>query len=209
MKKLIMATAVVAVAASMASAQVLSDNIVGYTKIDCPAGQLVLAGINFDTGGATIATMFPGTTFANTTKLYVWNKTTDAYVTATKGAFGWGAAGSTVLDNGTALWIQSATAKTVVIPGEVLTADNSVALPGLEMNSYFYPVSTAVKDMDLAAQLGVGSKIYVWNGTGYTTATKGAFGWGVPGNTVIGPSTGFWVSPAAPITWNEVVPFTP
>jgi hypothetical protein len=183
MKKLMMTAAVVA-CAGIVSAQVFSDNIVGYSQQTLPAGQLLIVSSQFtgDAGGTTLGAAF--TDQAAGSKVYIW--TGSGYTIGTYFAgYGWFDAGfasldATPLPAGTALWIEDAGAgSTPLALGEVPGAATvDVALiNGLTMIANPYPVATLVGDLPTAGLAG-GEKIYIWNGSGYIIGTYFAgYGW--------------------------------
>ncbi|MCF7817689.1 MAG: hypothetical protein K9M54_07390 [Kiritimatiellales bacterium] len=208
MKKLVVTAAMLACAASMASAQtVTSANMVGYAKVNAIGGQLTLVALNFETGGLTLNDVFG--TLPSASAIHLWDKTGNTYITSTKGRAGFSP--NSVIGLGDAFWIQAAGTGTneVILSGEVLlSATNVVSVAtGLDATGYFYPVETLWQDTDLAAQLPSASAVHIWNGVGYSTYTKGRAGWS--GNPTIGVGSGFWVQSPSSFTWSEVRPFNP
>ena len=82
MKKLIMTAAVVACAA-IVSAQVVSDNIVGYAKFTASEGAFTMAAINFEPSSPFVSDLI-GNQLPLGSKIYKWDKATDGYVSYTK-----------------------------------------------------------------------------------------------------------------------------
>ena len=86
MKKLITAAMTLALAAGMASAQVESANIVGYTTQALPAEQQIIVGVPFqNVGGGPVDLQditMDGVTPTGGTVLWWWNKDTSLYTKA-------------------------------------------------------------------------------------------------------------------------------
>jgi hypothetical protein len=183
MKKLITMVAVVATA-GVVSAQVYSDNIVGYSQQSLGAGSLLIVSSQFtgDAGSTTLGAAFSDV--AGNSKVYIW--TGSGYTIGTYFAgYGWFDAGfanldGTVLNAGTALWIEDAGAGSSPLAlGEVPAAASiDVALnAGLTMIANPYPVEMLVGEIPTAGLAG-GEKIYIWTGSGYTIGTYFAgYGW--------------------------------
>ena len=211
MKKLIMTAAVVA-CASIVTAQVVSDNIVGYTKVSATGGELTLVGINFDTGGATITDLI-GTSVPALSVVYKWDKVTDTYAVSTINSRGaWSQ--NFVLDRGDALFVKPSGAGTsdLVFAGEVLSDPAVITVPtGIRAMSYEFPVDAAWTSTQLSSDVPALSALYTWNqGTqSYGVSTKNSRGaWSV--NPTISPSQAFFINnPGGQIDVTEPVPFTP
>jgi hypothetical protein len=179
MKKLMMTAAVVA-CAGIVSAQVFSDNIVGYSQQTLPAGGLLIVSSQF--GDTTLGEAF--TDVAANSKAYIWNGSGYIIVTFFAG-YGWFDSGfasldATPLPAGSALWIEDAGAgSTPIALGEVpgaATIDVSL-INGLTMIANPYPVAITLGDLPTAGLAG-GEKAYVWNGSGYIIGTYFAgYGW--------------------------------
>ena len=86
MKKLITAAMTLALAAGMASAQVESANIVGYTTQALPTQQQIIVGVPFqNVGGGPVDLQditMDGVTPTGGTVLWWWNKDTGIYTRA-------------------------------------------------------------------------------------------------------------------------------
>lgn len=222
MKKLVMTVAVLAVA-GIVSAQVYSSNIVGYAKFSAVEGQFTMVALNFQPASTLVSDLI-GNQLPLNSKIYKWDKAADGYVTYAKtGRSAPGAwPGTATLDLGDAFWVEvpvGGGSNEVIMAGEVsLAASNTVTIATptpYEMIGMSYPVTIAFGDTDLANQLGLNSKIYIWNGSGYTTYAR--TGRSAPGAwsaaalaEPIGPTTGFWVeSGTGSFDWTETRPFTP
>ena len=129
MKKLITAATALALAAGMASAQVESANIVGYTTQALPAEQQIIIGMPFqNVGGGPVDLqdiVVSGVAANGTTMLWWWNKDTGIYTSAywveideIPDNFGWGdflnwAAIEKTFAAGEGFWIQAPAGATV------------------------------------------------------------------------------------------------
>lgn len=209
-----MTAAVLACAASIVSAQtVTSANIVGYTKVEAVGGQLVLAALNFETGGSVLTDFIPNGALPASSAAFLWNKDTGAYVSSSVNARGnWN--NDFAIATGDALWIQAGGSGTneIILPGEVITVDTDIPVTnGIVATGYFFPVETLWQSTDLSAAMPNGSVVHVWDAglQSYASATKNARGtWNA--NPVIGPSSGFWIENSGAATnVTETVPFTP
>ncbi len=216
MKKLVLTAAVLGFAASMASAQVYSQNIVGYCKTEFVGGQLTLCAINFltDDDGILVSELLPKESTPIGTYVYTWDKENMGYIVSfVTGRRVW--SGDTALYFGDAFWVQSGAAagvtNEVVVSGEVLLEDQVINLPiGLVATGYGYPVNKELKTTQIATDLANGSMIYTWDASsqGYAVLQKSARGtWS--GSGAVSPGTGFWVNNnGAELNVTEPVPFT-
>jgi hypothetical protein len=209
MKQTVVLFATVALIATVASAQTTSANIVGYSKITATPGQLTLVALNFTASASSLNDLFGD--LASGSSIHVWNKSTGSYVTSNKGRAGFSP--NTELSLGDAFWVEAAGSSPVdiILPGEVNNAaTNSATINvGIDATGYYYPVSTAFGDTDLAAALPSGSTVHFWdadNGV-YQTYNKGRAGWGAGASKQIDVSEGFWIEAAAGLDWQEVRPF--
>lgn len=221
MKKItaiLLGTLIASSAALAQTNQVLSKNAVGYIKIDFPKGLSLVQNV-FEPITAPIAISNTFATLPNSSKVFLWNGS--GYVTYNKAAFGgWGAAGSNILQRGSAFWVEipqaaASNSYSVFIMGEVpdsTTAPSTTlgVVPGLNAKGFPYPVSERWTNTTIAKVAPSGTKLHIWNGTGYATYNKAAFGgWGA--NTVtLNPGQGFWIEwpvAAAATNWNVSKPY--
>ena len=214
MKKLVMTVAVLACAASIASAQtVTSANMVGYTKVNAVGSELALVALNFETDGATLSELIPGSDLPGLSTIYIWDKGTAAYLVATLSTRGaWSM--DPVIDLGDAFWIAPAGTGTneLIFSGEVLIEDSIITLPaGIIATGYGYPVDKDFTTTEMAAELPGLSTVYTWDeGTQaysvFTKSTRGAWS----GSPILDPVGGFWIdNPEGELTVTNTVPFTP
>jgi len=213
MKKLVLTAAVLGFAASMASAQVYSQNIVGYSKSDNSGYTLV--GNQF-LGDSTAPSAVLGDQMDYGTQLYVFDGD-NGYQTSTynQGFFGgedsW-SNDSLDLGLGVGFWVSVPTGtNTTMFAGEVNTAaqtTNSI-VSGFQILSYPYPVESKISEMGFVPQYG--DQVFVWTPNGYSSATynQGFFGdedsWSV--DLVIGIGEGFWYSSSVDVSWIAERPF--
>lgn len=209
MKKLLMTVAVMGFAASIVSAQVYSQNIVGYSKTDIGAGGIDIVALQFSgmDDGVTLANSFDGLA-ENESVLYRFNGAGyDVY--NFYGDNGWyqGAvlADDVVINKGEAVWLQGgSSAITAMQSGDVPSADsltNSVAA-GIDLTSNPYPVATRLGDLEGSALVENDAILYVFNGAGYDVYNYyGVNGW-YQGATLaddveIAVGQGFWLQSTA------------
>ncbi|VGO16119.1 hypothetical protein PDESU_04709 [Pontiella desulfatans] len=214
MKKLVMAVAVLACASAVVAQTVTSANIVGYTKVNAVGGELSLVALNFETGGTTLQDMI-GTDVPALSFVYLWDKDTSAYTSASLNTRGSWTPNLTV-DIGDAMWIQAAGAGTneLIFSGEVLTSNSVWALPaGIVATGYSFPVEKDFKTTQAATDLAALSFLYMWDeGTqSYAAWSKNTRGtWTGTGDPIMDPKEGFWIDNAgSAIVVDEPVPFTP
>jgi hypothetical protein len=211
MKKLVIATAVVAFA-SIVTAQVTSQNIVGYTKVTVDGGDLALVALNFNS--PTTLQDVIGTAVPSLSVVYKWDKGTSAYVSSSLNKRGsWNP--NLTLDIGDAFFIEPAGSgpNEIIVPGEVLTTDATITyVPGVTASGIYFPVQQNFQSTDTADALPPLSVVYTWDevGQGYLSISKNKRSvWS--GNPVINPADGFFVDnpEATNVVVTETVPFTP
>lgn len=198
MKKLIMTAAVVA-CASIVSAQVPSDNVVGYVKETTPAaGGFNIVNVNvFGTADiqdviANVADLNASTIKANADKIYVWSGTgyssyglyagTSDYWMDTL-SIGWNKAAkaapsAVTLNRGNSVWYETG-AGGVSAPlytlGEVPNDGTfDIAVANFSLIAYPYAATINLTDLVVSnatasATKAVADKIYIWSGTGYSS----------------------------------------
>jgi hypothetical protein len=175
MKKLVMTAAVLACAASIVSAQVYSQNVVGYAKVVSPGNGLNMLGAPFLGTNAVDVTTLIGNNVPVGTKIYVYSD--GAYssileykvITGPPPAFtqttNWN--GSATVDGTTGFWLSlpaGASDNTTVFSGEVPQGDMNITIyPGLNMINYPYPASVLWTNTAFAQNPTVGDKVYTWD----------------------------------------------
>lgn len=230
MKKLVLTAAVLGFAASMASAQVYSQNIVGYST-DVSAPGLHISGFQFYNGVGDVESVY-GESLPVGTKIWSYNGAGydtsifeeqidwNAWPPVTNSV--WNPA-TLPLDNASAYWVDNPADVTVtsIVSGEVPLDDaiTNMIVGGLQLVSYPYPVAITSAD-----QLGfdpyVGDKIWKFNGVGYdTTVYEEQIDWNAwppvtntvwnPAEFSVGIGEGFWYDAAGDSVWVADRPFTP
>ena len=219
--QLLAATVLAAAGLSTASAQVYSQNIVGYVNVVVQpiANKFFLAANPLDDGTNKITSLFPSA--PNQTVFQTWNGT--AFVPFTKLAGNWGPGTNVILAPGTGFFIKypvSAGLVTNTFVGNVVTQQpngngggtNTTALPTtLWMVGSTLPVAGTITDagagtLNLGAVLGNQSTFQTWNGSAYVPFTKLAGSWG-PGTNVVFPvGSGWFVKAKVATNWIQTLP---
>jgi hypothetical protein len=197
--------AAVAIMATNVRAQdEIASNVVGYVKVALEAGQLSLLAQPFDQvdGSANTVNNVLGDQVPGNTSVNVFDAEGGGYVTASRGAFGWDL--DLPLTRGSGFWIQSPSAVEILLMGQVPEEDSVIDIPaGLGLYGNPVPVETALADSGLNAAPG-NTSLNFWDGTGYVTVGKGAFGWDQEVN--IGMAEGFWINMPSAFQWTETAP---
>lgn len=217
MKKLAMTVAVLVCAASVVSAQVYSQNIVGYSK-QSTANGLVIMSCQFDTGNNTPEGIF-GDSLPVGSKIYKFDPATGyvgniaTYESVLFGGTAWNNAPD--LGQSVGFWVETTDVIENIVAGTVYDQDsvtNSI-VPGLQLLSYPYPVQRTLSQLNLTPT--VGDKVYKYNpDTGYVgniatyeSVLFGGTAWNVDLTFDVGD--GFWYESqaAGTVEWVEVRPF--
>jgi len=180
MKKLVLTAAVLGFAASMASAQVYSQNIVGYSKTTLAAESFEIVSLQFSgtNGVTTLGDAFSG--LSENDVVFVW--TGSGYTKYTYygpdpvdgGWFNtkWEESNDVEIPAGAAVWLNALTVTDAVTAGQV-PSDVSITvsvLAGFNLVSNPYPVAMKLSDLS-AAGLSENDVVFVWTGSGYTKYT--------------------------------------
>lgn len=179
MKKTVMTAAVLGFAASIVSAQVYSQNIVGYVKKTAPQNGLAIQGVPFlGTNSVSVSELFSDTLPLNS-KIYVYGAggySIEQYAEENSGppffniSTNW-SPDTTTIDGTAGFWIQlpAGADKENVYAGEVPVDDMSISiLPGLNLITYPFPASVEWTNTALSANASLGDKVYVWDAEGQT-----------------------------------------
>lgn len=215
MKKLAIALAALAVAATVASAAVYSQNAVGFINVEVAENEMVCLTIPFNDMASTTGTVvFKNTQMAQDaatgSTAYFWNGT--GWTIANKTARGFTT--TKELAPGEMFFFQPAAKQTITICGEVPDeAEMTVAIAGSGNFSAIgnpYPVETTFKTTSLADGASVGAAAYFWNGTSWTIANKTARGFTT--TKVLAPGEGMFFQthkddPAEGSKWEVTRPF--
>ena len=211
MKKTVMTAAVLGFAASIVSAQVYSQNIVGYAKLPEPTSGLDIVSPQFWTvsGETTLGDAFSG--LADESLLYIWNGVNgyDPY----RYYVGWGwyhdvsgdESNDLSVGAGVAVWLVGG-GSDAMMAGEVPSSSSitNVLGDGLNMVANPYPVALALGDIPTET-LSDEDLMWVWNGVNGYDPYRYYVGWGwyhdVSGddsNAVEIPiGKGFWMNVSA------------
>jgi hypothetical protein len=213
----------VALAAGLVSSQaqnVYSANIVGYVNIISLANSntpvvnpLDLDGVNNITN---VLANSPGGTLVQ-----IWNGAGfDAVSRSSFGSHAWSASAATNnIPPGKGFFLKTPVDFTNVFVGNVVPsngATNSLALTGgvLQFVGSVLPVGGSITNdvdqgtnaLNLGSTLAKGSIIQVWNGSGYTAASRGSFGAGTwSSNLTFSVGEAFFVKAGASSNWNQTL----
>jgi len=204
---------------SLASAQtVVTLGTFGFSRVAEPAG-FHIAGMQFDNTTNTPQTVY-GDTLPSGSKVYSWNGS--GYSSATYGPVFVPGTGTVTkwnadldLGNGDGYWVEAPGVVASTLSGDVPLDDsitNSI-VAGFQLCSYPYPVDRVVTNLGFSPVSG--DKIYVWDGSGYSSSSYGSVF--VPGTgTVIkwnnetlsiATGEGFWYESNANTNWIASRPF--
>ena len=165
------------------AAEVVSSNIVGYTKVSVPAG-LSIIGQNFSAvggGDCNIQTIRgEGLSDGGTDMLQLWTGSGYDYCYYYSaaddingdGSAAWGDESWTAVDlsigSGTGMWMQSQQDATIVFAGEVGEGNTKAFSAGLTLASQTIPMDINIQDVqgEGLADGGV-DMIQIWNGSSY------------------------------------------
>ena len=181
MKKLTILSALAVALMSAAVAQeqtstVYSANIVGFIKVDVPAG-LSLVSSPFKTSEGkdpTINDVF-GAGTPQGTELLIYSAKGYATYTYYADAAAWfdekDNEANPALPLGTGFWVRAFEPFTFYLKGDVPTAATTpvTIVSGLQLISHAYPTDRNIKDMNITPAQG--DEIYCWSGTGYSIYT--------------------------------------
>jgi len=211
MKKLVLTAAVLGFAASIASAQVYSQNIVGYSKKSLIAEKFEIISAQFlasETNGISLGNALSG--IEDQDQVLFWNGAGYDVYTYWAG-YGWYDASATVesddvlIPQGSSVWVKSSAGSDLTVAGEVTSADSvtNTLSAGFNMVASPYPVAMKLSDLPVNA-LSDQDQAIIWNGAGYDSYTYWAgYGWYDASATVesddvtVPVGGGFWLSSAA------------
>jgi len=198
-KTLVLAAAALTVCALTASAQsnVYSLNIVGYVNAPLANNYNLVANPLNDGNGNSMTNLIPAAALPNGSKVSLWNGS--GYTTIAKKAGAWPS--SPAIAPGTGFFIFNnaggAMTNTFVgnVPGTVPGSLTNVLPVGYQMVGSLYPIggninASGSNSINLPSILPNGSKVSVWNGSGYTTLAKKAGAWP---SQVINVGQGFFI----------------
>lgn len=226
MKKIIATATVLACAASMASAQVTSANIVGYAKKSLSSGALIIVSPQFragSTNGIALGDAFSGLTDAS--RVYSWTGSGYGVYEFYNGeGLGWfdvnnayAPANDVIVTQGAGVWLADGSGgSSPIMAGEVpsvASVTNTLAA-AINLVANPYPVAFQLGDIDTTS-LSDADRIYAYNGSTYDVYefyNGEGLGWFdvnnayAPANAeTIDVGQGFWLDCAAggSIIWNK------
>lgn len=211
MKKLLMTVAVMGFAASIVSAQVYSQNIVGYAKKSPDAGQFLMVSPQFQgsANGMTLGDAFVGV--SDESVVFTWDGSSYTKYTYFSAAPGWfdnlfAPADDVLVGEGDGVWLQGGTAAAeLLIAGEVPSAGSitNTLVAGFNMVANPYPVAMTLGELP-ADSLSDEDVVFTWDGSTYTKYTyfTAAPGWFdnlfAPADDVeVAVGDAFWLDSAA------------
>ena len=216
MKKLAIALAALAVAATVASAAVYSQNAVGFINVEIAANELVPLTVPFDVLGSEDGTiLFKDTELAKAAQrgsvAYFWRnqgwKPVNALPT---GGFNT----TEVLQPGECFFFKPSQAQTYTLSGEVPSDGSiSVSISGkgnLNAVGNPYPVSQAFKETALAQSAKRGAIAYFWKEEGGWNPANALPSGGFNTSKILQPGEGFFYKSATTEEsgqWTESKPY--
>ncbi len=222
MKKILLASALVlAIAVSAAVAQeVLSQNAVGYIKVNLPAGKFVSVAQPLNNMGKA-ENKFGETSIAQElpqgSTVFFWSPEGQGWGGGGKSGKGWaGAESNKVIAAGEGFFIKSPQDGEVTITGEVPDEPSlDRVIPG---NKAFgslanpYPVDFKFGESDVAKNASQGSTVFFWSidAQGWGGGGKSGKGWaGAESNRIVAAGEGFFLKEAEGVTTiTTVKPYT-
>lgn len=206
-KTLLIAAAALAAGVITSQAQVYSQNVVGYVNVPCPSGAYVLVSNPLDNGTNTANDLCGS--LPNKSTISVWNGA--GYTSYTKGSAGFSPNPSIPVGKG--FFINSSANYTNTFVGSVLpvvggsTTNNMPAGTSILVGSRI-PVGGTFNDvgtntLNLIAALPNKSTIQLWNGTGYTSYTKGSAGFSP--NPTLQVGQGFFINSSSAANWVQTL----
>jgi hypothetical protein len=207
-KTLLLAVAALAAGVISSEAQnVYSQNVVGYINVPMPAGQQVLVANPLDDGTNTVTSL--GASLANKSQIQTWNGA--GFTLSSKGGGVWTT--NLSIPVGTAFFVKSFTTITNTFVGNVVvlsggSGTNSLPAGTLQMVGEQIPYGGDLNDttnVNLGSTLANKSQIQVWNGSGFTLASKGGGNWTT--NLTITPAEGFFVKSFTATNWVQTADY--
>lgn len=209
----VLAAAALAAGVTGASAQVYSQNIVGYVNVVCKGNAFTLVANPLDNGTNDANSLFAA--LPNKSTVQIWNGS--GFTAATKGASGFTPNLSVPVGTGLFVKPAQATDYTNTFVGNVAVASGASATNSLPNGTFVLvgstiPVGGALNDtgagtLNLAATLPNKSTVQVWDNSGagaFVASTKGASGFNP--NTAVAVGQGFFIKSSAPTNWVQSLP---
>lgn len=201
----------------LAADPVTSVNIVGYSKIDCLKGKVVLVNTAFKKvgGGSLNASDVVGDQLPLGSSIYAYDPTLPGYIADNSEESGWTTNINFAGNMGFWISVPSdavSNSYAVVLSGEapLNLADTNKVYSGITLLGYPYTASVAWTNTTLAKSAQPGDSLYVYNPTnGYTSYNMEEGGWSDP-SLIISISMGFWYQTSSSTFTNiEVRPYNP
>lgn len=190
-KTLLLTAAALAAGLVGASAQVYSQNIVGYANVPLKAGFTMVAN-PLNATNNHLSSLFPNAGFGDT--IYKYNG-----VSYDSSTFVGVWSPDLVLNPGEGAFYNAGVSNTVTFVGEVLTGSLSNNIPvGLSIRSSQVPQSDKLENMNFPA--GFGDTIYFWRSGGYVSSTYVGI-WSPDAIPAVGEA--FWVNSSAGGAWTR------
>ena len=213
MKKLLMTVAVLGCAAAVTAQTVTSANMVGYVKENVATANFSIVAPQFnagDTGGITLGDAFSG--MGDLDEVLFWNGVDGYDVFRFWAGYGWfynndiDAADDVLVPEGEAIWAKSVLGSTLIMAGEVPSADSitNTLTVGFNMVANPYPTELRLADIPVASLSDL-DEVLFWNGVdGYDTFRFWlGYGWFYNNDidaadaVKIGVGSGVWLKSAA------------
>lgn len=190
-----------AIAAGLVSSQaqnVYSANVVGYVNTTATAGQFAMWANPLDSGTNVLTGLFPSA--PNGTVVELWNGS--GFTSATKSFGSWST--NLTISPGTGFFIKFNANTTNAFVGSVAVpvgggVTNALPAGLFELVGSPIPYSDTLTGTNLNLQLGNGSVVEIWTGTGFQSATKSFGSWST--NLTISPGEGFYVKSSVATNW--------
>jgi hypothetical protein len=206
-KNLLLSAAALAagIVSSSAQSNVYSVNIVGYVNKPLPSGALELIQNPLNDGTNTLnSTMFG---LSSGSIAYVWNGS--GYSSSTRGKAAWDpnlsvptGLGYFVKRSG-AVGTNTFVGSVVVGPGQSVT--NPLTGGAIRLVGSAIPYADTLNGTNLGlASAPNGTILYKWNGSGYTSSTRGKAAWDP--NLTINVGESFFIKPTSTFNWVQTLP---
>jgi hypothetical protein len=205
------AAALLVASAALAETNVLSQNAVGYIKVEAGANQYKLIGSVFNPleENATVASVLGTNDVPAGTRVFLFNQSSQTYVQELMhSTLGW-LPGTNIIEVGDGMWLVSPSDKTFYMMGEVPanTTNNVDVVAGYQLLTFPYPTGIAITNTFLNTIAKPGDRVFTFDGTNYHQALKhSTLGW-LPADFTLNPGEGFWYTTSSNFTWQETKPY--
>jgi hypothetical protein len=187
-------------ATSQAQSNVYSVNIVGYINVPLTTQKTLLEN-PLDNGTNTLVSIDNGA-IPNGSSVNIWNGTGFSGATKAKGSWN----SNLSIPAGIGFFVTPFSACTVTFIGQAPASNNYALGTTKSMLGAVIPIAGVLTDsgantLNLGTSLPNGSSINIWNGTGFSGATKAKGSWN--SNLSIPVAGGFFVTPFSATTWKQ------